>query len=237
MDSLRGKIIVALDVTDKAELNSLLASLKDHASFVKVGMELFYAHGASILETIKNNNFKIFLDLKLHDIPSTVGKAIKNIFDLDIQMTNVHAAGGLDMMIQAKKNCPAHSLLIAVTQLTSTSEKVLREELGIDKKMPDIVVQYAMNAQKAGLNGVVASPLEVPAIKQACGKNFLTVTPGIRLPEDESQDQKRITTPWSAFKNGSDYIVMGRSITGDKNPGQKFEEILQRTKDALQNNM
>ena len=214
-------VIIACDFSSKDEVMSFLDKFTDVKPFVKIGMELFYAEGPQIVKDIKARGHKIFLDLKLHDIPNTVYKAMKNVAALGTDMTNVHAAGTVEMMKAAQKaidEVNPSTKLIAVTQLTSTSEEVMKEELWIDHSMPDTVKHYASNAQKAGLSGVVCSPLEAGLVQEACGTDFVTVTPGIRFADDSKGDQKRVTTPAKAREIGSHYIVVGRSITGAADP-------------------
>ncbi len=193
--------------------------------FVKIGMELFYAEGPQIVKTLKERGHKVFLDLKLHDIPNTVKKAMIVLGAYGVDMVNVHAAGGIDMMKAAKEGLLLGAAryadkpkLIAVTQLTSTDEKTMHDELLIDRPLPEVVRKYALNAKAAGLDGVVCSAMEAADIHMACGSGFLTVTPGIRLAGDSVGDQKRVMTPADARDQGSDYIVVGRSITGEEKP-------------------
>lgn len=190
--------------------------------FVKIGMELFYAAGPDIVREIKRRGHKIFLDLKLHDIPNTVRKAMKVLSQLDVDMCNVHAAGTIDMMKAALEGLTrpdgTRPLLIAVTQLTSTSEERMRNELLIDATIGDTIAKYAANAHEAGLDGVVCSPLEAGLVKSACGQDFLAVTPGIRFADAAADDQVRITTPARAREIGSDFIVVGRPVTAAADP-------------------
>ena len=193
--------------------------------YVKIGMELFYADGPHIVKSLKDRGHKIFLDLKLHDIPNTVKSAMQVIGAYGVDMVNVHAGGGIEMMKAAKEGLMLGAAryadkpkLIAVTQLTSTDERVLHDELLIDKPMNDVVRQYALNAKEAGLDGVVCSAHEAAEIHRICGDDFLTVTPGIRLAGDSANDQKRVMTPAAAREVGSDYIVVGRSITRAERP-------------------
>ena len=200
---------------------NFLDSFKEEKPYVKIGMELYYACGPEIVKEIKSRGHKIFLDLKLHDIPNTVYKAMKNVAKLGVDMTNVHASGTIEMMKAAKKaidDIGAETKLIAVTQLTSTSEDVMHEELLIPNGMQETVAHYALNAKKAGLDGVVCSPLEATIVKETCGEEFVSVTPGIRFADDAKGDQKRVTTPAIAKDLGCHYIVVGRSITGAKDP-------------------
>ncbi|MDY3091849.1 MAG: orotidine-5'-phosphate decarboxylase [Erysipelotrichaceae bacterium] len=214
-------VIIACDFSSKEETLNFLDSFKEEKPYVKIGMELYYACGPEIVKEIKSRGHKIFLDLKLHDIPNTVYKAMKNVAKLGVDMTNVHASGTIEMMKAAKKaidDIGAETKLIAVTQLTSTSEDVMHEELLIPNGMQETVAHYALNAKKAGLDGVVCSPLEATIVKETCGEEFVSVTPGIRFADDAKGDQKRVTTPAIAKDLGCHYIVVGRSITGAKDP-------------------
>ena len=209
----------------------------DHVSisvsrpFVKIGMELFYAEGPQIIKTLKGRGHKVFLDLKLHDIPNTVRKTMQVLGAYGVDMVNVHAGGGIEMMKAAKEGLMLGAAryaekpkLIAVTQLTSTDEAVMHNELLIDMPLADVVRKYALNAREAGLDGVVCSAHEAADIHMACGMDFLTVTPGIRLAGDSAGDQKRVMTPADARDQGSDYIVVGRSITGEANPIDAYQK-------------
>ena len=192
-------------------------------------MELFYAEGGEIVKEIKKRGHKIFLDLKLCDIPNTVYKAMKNIAALGVDMTNVHAFGSIEMMKAAKKainEVNPETKLIAVTVLTSSDQNVLDNELMIDGNINDVILKYASNTKEAGLDGVVCSPLESKIIKEKCGEDFLTVTPGIRFADDAKGDQKRVTTPAMAKEIGSSYIVVGRSITGAKDPVEAYRRCV-----------
>ena len=223
-------VIIALDFENAKITLDFLSQFVDKKPFVKIGMELFYSEGNAIVQKLKAQGFKIFLDLKLHDIPNTVKKAMTSLSKLDVDMVNVHSAGGIDMMREAKIGLThpdgSRPLLIAVTQLTSTSAAMLKNELLIDKNINDTIVHYAQNTLAAGLDGVVCSPLETEIIKQSCGKNFLTITPGIRLENSGKDDQVRITTPATAAKLGSDFIVVGRPITQAENPVAIYEKCL-----------
>lgn len=223
-------VIVALDFPTAADTLAFLDKFTGRKPYVKIGMELFYAEGPEIVREIKNRGHKIFLDLKLHDIPNTVEKAMKSLSGLSIDMVNVHAAGTVEMMEAAKRGLKGDSdegpLLIAVTQLTSTSQERMNEELLIDGKLEDVVIKYAQNAKKAGLDGVVCSPLESEMIHDACGDDFVTVTPGVRFADSAKDDQVRITTPEGAKKLGSDYIVVGRPITKAEDPVGAYERCL-----------
>ena len=223
-------VIVALDFPSGADTLAFLDKFTGRKPYVKVGMELFYAEGPEIVREIKNRGHRIFLDLKLHDIPNTVEKAMKSLSKLSIDMVNVHAAGTVEMMEAAKRGLKGESgegpLLIAVTQLTSTSQERMNEELLIAGKLEDVVIKYAQNAKKAGLDGVVCSPLESGMIHDACGDDFVTVTPGVRFADSAKDDQVRITTPEGARKLGSDYIVVGRPITKTEDPVAAYERCL-----------
>ena len=217
-------VIIACDFSSAAETFAFLDKFKDESRkpFVKIGMELYYAEGPSIVREIKARGHKIFLDLKLHDIPNTVRKAMSVLSNLDVDMTNLHAAGTIDMMKAAieglTKPDGSRPILIAVTQLTSTSEERMQKELLINASINDTIVKYAQNTKAAGLDGVVCSPLEAGMVKEACGNGFITVTPGVRFADGEVGDQVRVTTPEKAKEIGSDYIVVGRPITQAENP-------------------
>ena len=206
-------VIIACDFKDKADTLAFLDQFHEEKPFVKIGMELFYGEGPDIVRAIKDRGHKIFLDLKLHDIPNTVHKAMKNLARLGVDMTNVHAAGTIDMMRAAQEGLGADALLIAVTQLTSTTEERMQRELLINAPIADTVAHYARNAKEAGLRGVVCSPLEASLVKDACGRDFITVTPGIRFADGDVGDQKRIMTPALARETGTEFIVVGRPIT------------------------
>ena len=204
--------------------------------FVKIGMELFYAEGPEIVRTIKERGHRIFLDLKLHDIPNTVKKAMSVLRNLDVDMTNVHAAGTVDMMKAAIEGLTREDgtrpLLIAVTQLTSTSEERMQKELLIGASINDTIVKYAENAKAAGLDGVVCSPLEAAMVKEACGVEFMTVTPGVRFADGDVGDQVRVTTPERAKEIGSDFIVVGRPITAADDPVAAYERCMREFAEA-----
>lgn len=223
-------VIIACDFKNKADTITFLDKFPNEKLFLKIGMELFYSEGPDIVREIKKRGHKIFLDLKLHDIPNTVEKAMRSLSNLDVDMTNVHAAGTKDMMEAGlrglTKEDGTRPILIAVTQLTSTSEERMQNELLIKEKIEDVVMHYAENAKNAGLNGVVCSPLEVQAVKQRCGKDFITVTPGIRFESKDAGDQVRITTPAKAKELGSDYIVVGRPITASENPVDAYKRCV-----------
>ena len=206
-------VIIACDFKDKADTLAFLDQFHEEKPFVKIGMELFYGEGPDIVREIKRRGHKIFLDLKLHDIPNTVHKAMKNLARLGVDMTNVHAAGTIDMMRAAQEGLGEDALLIAVTQLTSTTEERMQRELLINAPIADTVAHYARNAKEAGLRGVVCSPLEAALVKEACGRDFITVTPGIRFADGDVGDQKRIMTPALARETGTEFIVVGRPIT------------------------
>lgn len=224
-------VIIALDFPNAQETYAFLDKFTGQKPFVKIGMELFYAEGPEIVKKIKARGHKIFLDLKLHDIPNTVKGGMQSLRDLGVDMTNVHAAGGIRMMQAAVEGLTREDgtrpLLIAVTQLTSTSQETMTNELLIDHPIEDVVVQYAENAKTAGLDGVVCSPLEAGKIHAEVGAGFLTVTPGIRFAGDAKGDQSRVTTPEKAREIGSDYIVVGRSITKAEDPVAAYERAMQ----------
>lgn len=224
-------VIIACDFKDKQDTLNFLDKFGDEKLFVKIGMELFYSEGPDIVREIKKRGHKIFLDLKLHDIPNTVEKAMKSLAKLDVDMTNVHAAGTKDMMEAGlrglTKEDGSRPILIAVTQLTSTSQERMQNELLINEPIEEVVMKYAENTKSAGLNGVVCSPLEVQAVKQRCGKDFITVTPGIRFAAKDAGDQVRITTPAKAKELGSDYIVVGRPITQAENPVEAYKRCVE----------
>ena len=215
-------VIIALDFENKEKTLAFLDQFTGRKPFVKIGMELFYAEGPEIVREIKARGHKIFLDLKLHDIPNTVKKAMKVLSKLDVDMTNLHAAGTIAMMEAAKEGLTKEDgscgVLLAVTQLTSTSEERMQQELLIHEPLDQVVLAYAKNAKEAGLDGVVCSPLESGKVHAACGAEFLTVTPGIRFADGDKGDQVRVTTPADAKTLGSDYIVVGRPITGAADP-------------------
>ena len=227
---MKREVIIACDFDDPIKLFDFLDLFRDKKPFVKIGMELFYGNGPSIVREIKRRGHKIFLDLKLHDIPNTVHKSMCKLAELNVDMVNVHAAGSVAMMeaaARALREKNSNAVLLAVTQLTSTTEEVMNKELWIDHKMEETVLHYAMNAKKAGCQGVVCSPLEAGIVKEACGEDFLTVTPGIRFADDDKGDQKRVTTPAKAKELGSSYIVVGRSITASADPVAAYERACQ----------
>ena len=216
-------VMIACDFADKEELNLFLNKMGEEKPFLKIGMELFYREGAPLVRELKNKGYKIFLDLKLHDIPNTVYKAMKNLGKLGVDITNVHAGGGIEMMKAAKRGLneggSKDAKLIAVTILTSLDDNAVKNELGINLSAKEAVKKYAENAAKAGLDGIVCSPYEACIAK---GLNLISVTPGIRLEGDSVGDQKRVATPSFAKEQGSDYIVVGRSITGSENPLEAY---------------
>lgn len=215
-------VIIACDFASAEDTFRFLDKFTEEKPFVKIGMELFYAEGPSIVKEIKRRGHKIFLDLKLHDIPNTVKKSMAVLSKLDVDMTNLHAPGTIDMMKAALEGLTREDgtrpILIAVTQLTSTSEERMQNELLINASINDTIVKYAQNAKTAGLDGVVCSPLEAGMVKQACSDSFITVTPGVRFADGEVGDQVRVTTPEKAKEIGSDYIVVGRPITQADDP-------------------
>ena len=224
-------VIIACDFSSKEEVMNFLDKFQEEKPFLKIGMELFYAEGPEIVREIKKRGHKIFLDLKLHDIPNTVKKSMAVLSRLDVDMCNLHAAGSSKMMEAAiegltKPDGTRNTMLIAVTQLTSTTEEVMQEDLLIEKPLPEVVMHYAANAKKAGLDGVVCSPLEAAIVHEKCGDEFMTVTPGIRFAGADAQDQKRITTPEDARTKGSDFIVVGRPITKAEDPQAAYERCI-----------
>lgn len=237
------RIIAALDLSSRDEIDKLLKSLKGDLKFVKVGMELFYSEGPDIVKYLKDQDLKVFLDLKLHDIPTTVFKAMKNIAALGADIINVHALGGVEMMKAARGALIesfgdidiAHSgrpsstrpFLIGVTQLTSTDKEVMNNELGIPGEPLDSVLNLAKNAKQAGLDGVVCSAQEVQRLKEELGESFIAVTPGIRLPDESAGDQKRVLSPREAIELGVDYMVIGRTITKSADPKKAFQLIME----------
>ena len=224
------KTIVALDFSTREDLFAFLSKFEEPI-YVKIGMELTYAFGLDIISEIRQLGHHIFLDLKLHDIPNTVKQAMKNLARLDVDIVNLHCAGGIAMMKAAIEGLEEGAvdckrpLCIGVTQLTSTSKEAMNEELGIPGEVIDCVIKYAKNAKAAGLDGVVCSVHEARAIHEACGNDFLTVTPGIRLADDSKDDQKRVATPAFAKEQGCDHIVVGRSITKSADPLETYRTI------------
>lgn len=215
-------VIIACDFASAEETLAFLDKFTEEKPYVKIGMELYYAEGPQIVKKIKERGHKIFLDLKLHDIPNTVKKAMKVLSGLDVDMCNLHAAGTIAMMEAALEGLTREDgtrpLLIAVTQLTSTDQERMEKDLLIEKPLEEVVDHYAANAKKAGLDGVVCSPLEAARVHELCGEGFLTVTPGVRFADGDAGDQVRVTTPQRAKEIGSDYIVVGRPITQAEDP-------------------
>lgn len=223
-------VIIACDFAGSGDCMAFLDKFTGKKPFVKIGMELFYAEGPQIVRAIKERGHKIFLDLKLHDIPNTVKKSMAVLSRLDVDMCNLHAGGAIPMMEAALEGLTrpdgTRPLLIAVTQLTSTSEEIMRRDLLINEPIEEVVMHYAENAKKAGLDGVVCSPLEASAVHGRCGESFLTVTPGIRYADGDKGDQSRVTTPARAREIGSDYIVVGRPITAAADPVAAYERCV-----------
>ncbi len=215
-------VIIACDFPSKEATLEFLSKFTDEKPYVKIGMELFYGAGPEIVKEIKKMGHKIFLDLKLHDIPNTVKKAMSVLSGLDVDMCNLHASGTVSMMEAALEGLTrpdgTRPLLIAVTQLTSTSQEAMENDLLIKENIADVVMHYASNAKKAGLDGVVCSPLEAGVVHEKCGSDFITVTPGVRFADGDVGDQVRVTTPERAKEIGSDYIVVGRPITAAEDP-------------------
>ncbi len=223
-------VIIACDFSSAEKTFEFLDKFEGKKPFVKIGMELFYAEGPSIVKEIKARGHKIFLDLKLHDIPNTVKKAMSVLSGLDVDMTNLHAAGTCRMMEAAIEGLTrpdgTRPLLIAVTQLTSTDQEAMENDLLIKEPLPEVVMHYAQNAKKAGLDGVVCSPLESKKVHDSCGAEFITVTPGVRFADGDKGDQKRVMTPADAKEIGSDYIVVGRPITAAEDPVAAYERCV-----------
>ena len=223
-------VIVACDFESAEQTYAFLDKFTGKKPFVKIGMELFYAEGPEIVRQIKARGHKIFLDLKLHDIPNTVKKAMAVLSRLDVDICNLHAAGTIPMMEAALEGLTRpdgiRPLLIAVTQLTSTDQETMERDLLIKEKIDDVVIHYAQNAARAGLDGVVCSPLEAGKVHESCGSGFLTVTPGVRFADGAKGDQKRVMTPAQAREIGSDYIVVGRPITAAEDPVAAYERCV-----------
>ncbi len=223
-------VIIACDFASKEQVFNFLDKFKGRKPFVKIGMELFYAEGPEIVKEIKKRGHKIFLDLKLHDIPNTVKKSMAVLSRLDVDMTNLHASGTINMMKAALEGLTREDgtrpILIAVTQLTSTDQESMENDLLIKEPIDKVVMHYASNAKIAGLDGVVCSPLESEKVHNLCGKEFITVTPGVRFANGEIGDQKRVMTPEQAKKIGSDYIVVGRPITAAEDPVEAYERCV-----------
>ena len=219
-------VIIACDFKNKEDLQNFLSKMPTVRPYLKIGMELFYKEGPTLVKKLKEEGYKIFLDLKLHDIPTTVYKAMKNIASLGVDMTNVHASGGIKMMAEAQKalkEANSDTILIAVTQLTSTSDEVLKEELLINTEMNETIKHYASNTKKAGLRGVVCSPLEAPIMNEL---GLISVTPGIRFSSNSNNDQVRVSTPELAKELGRTFIVVGRSITQATDPVLAYKRCL-----------
>ncbi len=223
-------VIIACDFESAKETIGFLEKFGDKRPFVKIGMELFYAEGLEIVRVLKDRGHKVFLDLKLHDIPNTVRRTMRTLSKLGADIVNVHAGGTIAMMKAASEGACEGSkerpLIIAVTQLTSTDADAMHKELLIEKSIEEVVIHYAKNVKSAGLDGVVCSAKEASAIHKNCGLDFLTVTPGIRFEDSEHEDQKRVMTPKQAGKIGSDYIVVGRPITRADNPLKAYERAV-----------
>ena len=223
-------VIIACDFDSKEKTLAFLDKFQGKKPFVKIGMELYYAEGPEMVREIKKRGHKIFLDLKLHDIPNTVKSAMKVLSNLDVDMTNLHASGTKNMMKAAveglTKEDGTRPILIAVTQLTSTDEESLKNDILIPLPMVQVVSSYALSAKECGLDGVVCSPKEAEKVHQTCGKDFITVTPGVRFNDGDVGDQKRVMTPAEAKKIGSDYIVVGRPITRAENPVEAYERCV-----------
>ena len=223
-------VIIACDFDSKEKVLAFLDKFEGRKPFVKIGMELYYAEGPEIVREIKKRGHKIFLDLKLHDIPNTVKKSMAVLSRLDVDMCNLHAGGTINMMKAALEGLTredgSRPILIAVTQLTSTDEESMKKDLLIDRPIDEVVMHYAKNSYLAGLDGVVCSPLEAGKVHKVCGDDFLTVTPGVRFSDGDVGDQKRVMTPAEARKIGSDYIVVGRPITASENPVEAYERCV-----------
>lgn len=223
-------VIVACDFDSGEKTFAFLDKFTGRKPFVKIGMELFYSEGPEIVREIKKRGHKIFLDLKLHDIPNTVKKAMASLSRLDVDMCNLHAAGTTAMMTAAIEGLTradgTRPILIAVTQLTSTDQQAMERDILIHEDIDKVVIHYAKTAKEAGLDGVVCSPMEAAKVHSACGNDFLTVTPGVRFADNGADDQKRVMTPEEAKKIGSDYIVVGRPITGADDPVAAYERCI-----------
>ena len=228
---MKRDVIIALDFKDGQTALDFLDKFTEEKPFVKIGMELFYAEGPSIVKAVKDRGHKIFLDLKLHDIPNTVKGGMRSLSGLGVDIVNVHAAGTVEMMKAALEGVMREDgtrpLVVAVTQLTSTSEERMQKELLINASINDTIIKYAQNTKEAGLDGVVCSPLEAGMVKEACGKDFLTVTPGVRFADGEVGDQVRVTTPAKAKEIGTDYIVVGRPITKAEDPVLAYRRCME----------
>lgn len=230
---MKKDVIIACDFSSAEETYAFLDKFTEEKPFIKIGMELFYAAGPEIVKELRKRGHKIFLDLKLHDIPNTVRKAMRVLSGLDVDMVNVHASGTKEMMAAALEGLKegrkdgSRPLLIAVTQLTSTSEEALHNQLLVSESMEKTIAHYARNAREAGLDGVVCSPLEASVVKEACGEDFMAVTPGIRYPDAAKDDQNRITSPARAREIGSDFIVVGRPITAAADPVAAYRRCVE----------
>ena len=227
---MKRDVIIALDFKDGETALNFLDKFRDENPFVKIGMELFYSAGPDIVRQVKARGHKVFLDLKLHDIPNTVKGGMRSLSGLGADIVNVHAAGTIEMMKAAMEGVVREDgtrpLVIAVTQLTSTSEERMQKELLINAPINDTIIHYARNAKEAGLDGIVCSPLEAGMVKEACGKEFLTVTPGVRFADGDVGDQVRVTTPRKAKEIGTDYIVVGRPITKADDPVAAYRRCM-----------
>ena len=227
---MKRDVIIALDFKDGETALNFLDKFREEKPFVKIGMELFYSAGPDIVRQVKARGHKVFLDLKLHDIPNTVKGGMRSLSGLGADIVNVHAAGTIEMMKAAMEGVVREDgtrpLVIAVTQLTSTSEERMQKELLINAKINDTIIHYARNAKEAGLDGIVCSPLEAGMVKEACGKEFLTVTPGVRFADGDVGDQVRVTTPRKAKEIGTDYIVVGRPITKADDPVAAYRRCM-----------
>lgn len=227
---MKRDVIIALDFKDGETALNFLDKFRDEKPFVKIGMELFYSAGPDIVRQVKARGHKVFLDLKLHDIPNTVKGGMRSLSGLGADIVNVHAAGTIEMMKAAMEGVVREDgtrpLVIAVTQLTSTSEERMQKELLINAPINDTIIHYARNAKEAGLDGIVCSPLEAGMVKEACGKEFLTVTPGVRFADGDVGDQVRVTTPRKAKEIGTDYIVVGRPITKADDPVAAYRRCM-----------
>lgn len=228
---MKRDVIIACDFPNKQQTLDFLAKFSEKKPYVKIGMELFYGEGPDIVREIKELGHAVFLDLKLHDIPNTVHRAMKNLARLGVDMTNLHASGGSVMMKAALEGLAEgaqqeRAMLIAVTQLTSTNQQMMNNELLIPGKVEDVVASYAQTAKESGLDGIVCSPLEAGLVKKRCGSGFYTITPGIRYPDGQTGDQQRVTTPADAAAIGSDYIVVGRPITGAEDPVTAYQKVM-----------
>lgn len=234
-EAIANRIMIALDFPDADAARAVLRELRGIPCYMKVGLQLFYSAGPDFIRELKTNGYQVFLDVKMHDIPNTVKGGAESVTRLGVDMFNVHASGGRAMMEAAREGMlrgmngrkgEREPLLIAVTQLTSTDRRIMNEELGIPGSVEEAVVRYARLARDAGLDGVVASPHEVRAVKQACGSAFCTVTPGVRPAGSDRGDQARVMTPKEAFEQGTDYIVVGRPVTAAPSPRQALEELI-----------